>query len=280
MLEILQYGFMQRALLAGAMIGTIAPMIGVFLVLRRLGLIADTLAHVALAGVAGGLLLGTYPLAGALTACLLGAVGIERLRASGRLFGEAVLAIFLSGGLAVAVILISLANGFTVDLFSYLFGAIAAVQPRDLWVILTLGVVVLGAVAVLYKELFAVTFDEEGARVQGVPVDALNLLLTTLVAVTVVVAMRIVGILLTGALIVIPAVTALRLARSFRSTLWIAVACSLASVLAGMIVSFYLDIAAGGAIVMAALTLFGVATLVEARRQPSARPARWPPGSQ
>ncbi len=278
--DILQYGFMQRALLAGAMIGTIAPMIGVFLVLRRLSLIADTLAHVALAGVAGGLLLGTYPLAGALVACLVGAVGIERLRASGRLFGEAALAIFLSGGLAVAVILISLANGFTVDLFSYLFGAIAAVQPRDLWVILTLGVVVLGAVAVLYKELFAVTFDEEGARVQGVPVDALNLLLTTLVAVTVVVAMRIVGILLTGALIVIPAVTALRLARSFRSTLWIAVACSLASVLAGMIVSFYLDIAAGGAIVMAALVLFGAATLVPSRREPSARPARVPPGSR
>lgn len=260
MAEMLSYGFMQRALLAGVMIGTIAPIVGVFLVLRRLSLIADTLSHVALAGVAGGLLLRTYPLAGALVAGLVGAVGIERLRVSGRLFGEAALAIFLSGGFAVAVVLISLARGFNVDLFSYLFGAITAVQPRDLWVILGLGLVVLAAVVILYKELFAITFDEEGARVQGIPVDVLNLLLTTLVALTVVLAMRIVGILLTSALLVIPSITALRLARNFRSTLWIAVLCSLISVVTGMIVSFYLDLAAGGTIVLVALVLFGIAS--------------------
>jgi len=259
--DILTYGFMQRALLAGVMIGTIAPAIGVFLVLRRLSLIADALSHVALAGVAVGLLANTYPLAGALVVTLLAALGIERLRASGRLFGEAALAIFLSGGFAVAVVLIGLAGGFNVDLFSYLFGAITVVQPRDLWLILVLGVAVLGAVAILYKELFAITFDEEGARVQGIPVDALNLLLTALVAVTVVVAMRIVGILLTSALLVIPAVTALRLARSFRSTLWVAVTCSLGAVLAGMILSYYLDIAAGGAIVLTSLVLFALAAV-------------------
>jgi zinc transport system permease protein len=259
---------MQRALLAGAIIGTIAPMIGVFLVLRRLSLIADTLSHVALAGVAAGLLLQTYPLAGALVAALVGAVGIERLRMSGRLFGEAALAIFLSGGFAVAVVLISLARGFNVDLFSYLFGAITVVQPRDLWVILVLGLVVFGAVTAFSKELFAITFDEESARVQGVPVDRLNLLLTVLVAVTVVVAMRIVGILLTSALLVIPAVTALRLARSFRTTLVVAVACSLVSVLVGMMVSFYLDIAAGGAIVLTALALFGAAMLARREKAP------------
>lgn len=260
--EILQYGFMQRALLAGVMIGTIAPVIGIFLVLRRLSLIADTLAHVTLAGVAVGLLLGMAPVTGALLAALLGAIGIERLRSSGRLFGEAALAIFLSGGLAVAVVVISLGSGFTVDLFSYLFGAITAVGPRDLWLILTLGLVVLGAVAVLYKELFAITFDEEGARVQGIPVDGLNLLLTALVAVTVVVAMRVAGILLVSALIVIPAATALRLARSFRSALWGAVICSLLAVLGGITASFYLDIAAGGAIVLCAILLFAAASLV------------------
>jgi zinc transport system permease protein len=260
--EFLHYGFMQRALLAGVMIGTIAPVIGVFLVLRRLSLIADTLAHVALAGVAAGLLFGTYPVAGALAATLLGAIGIERLRGSGRLFGEAALAIFLSGGLAVAVVVISLGDGFNVDLFSYLFGAITAVGPRDLWLILGLSVVVLGAVAVLYKELFAITFDEESARVQGVPVNGLNLLLTALVAVTVVVAMRIVGILLTSALIVIPAVTALRLARSFLSALWVAVACSLLAVLGGITASFYLGVAAGGAIVVCAILLFTATSVV------------------
>jgi zinc transport system permease protein len=259
--EILQYSFMQRAVLAGVMIGTIAPVIGVFLVLRRLSLIADTLAHTALAGVALGLLFGINPVLGALIVAAVGALGIERLRVSGRLFGEAALAIFLSGGLAVAVVLIGVAGGFTVDLFGYLFGAITAVQPRDLWLILGLGIIVLATVGVFYKELFAITFDEEGARVQGVPVEALNLLLTLLVAVTVVVAMRVVGILLTGALIVIPVVTALRMARSFRGTLWVAVIVSLSAVLVGMTASFYLDVAAGGAIVLCSILLFAGTSL-------------------
>jgi len=256
--EILQYGFMQRALLAGLMIGLIAPAIGVFLVLRRLSLIADTLAHVSLAGVALGLMTGLSPVLGALAVAVAGALGIERLRASGRLFGEAALALFLSGGLALAVVLIGLAGGFSVDLFSYLFGAVTAVQPRDLWIILALGLLVLGAVGVLYKELFAVTFDEEAARVQGVPVDALNLLVTLLAAVTVVVAMRVVGVLLTSALVVIPVVTALRIARSFRGTLLLAVAASETAVVAGMAAAFYLNLAAGGAIVLTAILLFAL----------------------
>src|SRR5881296_3774948 len=235
--EIFQYGFMVRALAAGLMIGTIAPTIGVFLVLRRLSLIADTLAHVALAGVALALLTGIHPVAGALGVALLGAVGVERLRVSGRLYGDAALAIFLSGGLALAVVLIGLSGGFSVDVFSYLFGSITVVQPRDLWVILVLGMVVLGTVALLYKELFAITFDEEAARVQGVPVDSLNLLVTVLVATTVVVAMRVVGVLLTGALL-------------------IAVLAALTSVVAGIVLSFYLNIAAGGAIVACAILLF------------------------
>ncbi len=218
--EIFQYGFMVRALAAGLMIGTIAPTIGVFLVLRRLSLIADTLAHV------------------------------------GRLYGDAALAIFLSGGLALAVVLIGLSGGFSVDVFSYLFGSITVVQPRDLWVILVLGMVVLGTVALLYKELFAITFDEEAARVQGVPVDNLNLLVTVLVATTVVVAMRVVGVLLTSALVVIPAATSLRLARNFRGALLIAVLAALTSVVAGIVLSFYLNIAAGGAIVACAILLF------------------------
>jgi len=264
--EMLSYGFMQRALAAGLMIGIIAPIIGVFIVLRRLSLIADTLSHVALAGVAAGLLFRTYPVAGALIASLVGAVGIERLRGSGRLFGEAALAVFLSGGFAVAVVLISLARGFNTDLFSYLFGAITVVSPVDLWVIFALGLIVLAAVGILHKELFAITFDEEAARVQGVPVETLNMLLTTLVALTVVLAMRIVGILLTSALLVIPTITALRVARNFRHTVWIAVLCSLVAVVAGMTVSFYLDIAAGGAIVLMALLLFGVASVIPRSR--------------
>lgn len=264
--EILQYGFMQRAILAGVMIGVIAPAIGIFLVLRRLSLIADTLAHVALAGVALGLLVGLHPALGALIIGVVGAVGIERLRVSGRLFGEAALAIFLSGGLALAVVLLGLAGGFNVDLFSYLFGSITAVQAGDLWVILILGLAVLGAIALFYKELFAITFDEEAARVQGMPVDTLNLLVTFLAAVTVVVAMRVVGVLLTSALVVVPAVTALRLARSFRGALWMSIAASLAAVLAGMTAAFYLDLAAGGAIVLTAILLFAATSPLARRR--------------
>lgn len=264
--EILQYGFMQRALLAGIMIGIIAPAIGVFLVLRRLSLIADTLAHVALAGVAFGLLAGVNPALGALVIGVVGALGIERLRVSGRLFGEAALAIFLSGGLALAVVLLGLSGGFNVDLFAYLFGSVTAVQARDLWLILVLGLVVLGAILFFYKELFAITFDEEAARVQGVPVDALNLMVTFLAAVTVVVAMRVVGVLLTSALVVVPAVTALRLARSFRNALWVAIGTSLLAVTAGMTAAFYLDLAAGGAIVLTAIGLFALSTPLARRR--------------
>lgn len=264
--EILQYGFMQRALLAGMMIGTIAPTIGVFLVLRRLSLIADTLAHVSLAGVAFGLIFGLHPTLGALLVAIVGALAIERLRTSGRLFGEAALAIFLSGGLALAVVMIGLTGGFSVDLFSYLFGAITAVQARDLWIILVLGVFVLAAVALFYKELFALTFDEESARVQGVPVDALNALITILAAVTVVVAMRVVGALLTSALVVIPAITALRLARSFRNTLLLAATVSVASVVAGMTAAFYFDLPAGGAIVLTSILAFGASGLVSTAR--------------
>lgn len=263
--EILHYGFMQRAFIAGVMIAIIAPTIGVFLVLRRLSLIADTLSHVALAGVAIGLLLKIDPVLGGLGAALVGSAGVERLRTSGRLFGEAALAIFLSGGLAVSVILVSLHHGFNVDLFSFLFGSITTVEPRDLVLIVVLGLAVLGVVTLFYKEFFAMTFDEEGARVQGLPVDTLGLVLTVLVGITVVVSMRIVGILLISALIVIPAVTALRIARSFRGTLTIAIITGVMAVLVGLTAAFYFDLAAGGAIVTSAIGLFALGSIVAPR---------------
>lgn len=255
-MEILHYGFMQRALAAGAVLAVAAPTVGVFLVLRRLSPIADTLAHVALAGVAAAVLLGLSPALGALALAVAGAVGVERLRASGRLFGEAALALFLSGGLAVAVVLLSAARGVNADLLGYLFGAVTAVRPEELWWIAGLGLGVVGTVAVFYKDLFAVTFDEESARVQGVPTDALNLLLTLLVAVTVVVGMRVVGILLTSALLVVPALAALQLGRSFLATLGLAVAFGVLSVVLGLSASFYFDVAPSGTVVLVSLGLF------------------------
>lgn len=264
--EILQYGFMVRALAAGVVVAVICPLIGVFLVLRRLSLIADTLSHVALAGVALGLLTGASPVLGALAVALAGAVGVERLRASGRLFGESALAVFLSGGFALAAVLLSLARGFTVDLFAFLFGSITTVEPGDLWVIGGLGVVVAAAVGLLYRDLFAITFDEEAARVAGLPVSGLNLLLAVLTALVVVVSMRIVGVLLVSAMIVIPTITSQQLARSFRQTLWLGVAFGVAAVVLGLVAAYYLDLAAGGAIVLVSLGLFaGTAWLRRSR---------------
>lgn len=259
--EFLQFGFMQRAFIAGIIIAAITPTIGIFLVLRRLSLIADTLAHVALAGVAAGLLVGISPVASALLLAVLGAVGIDRLRTSGRLPGEVALALFLSGGLAVATVLISLARGFTVGLFGYLFGSITTVTSTDLWLILALGGTIGLAVLLLHRELFAITFNEETARVSGIPVDAINLLLSILTALTVVVGMRLVGVLLISALLVIPTVAGIQVARSFREALGIAILLSASSVIVGLILSYYLDLAAGGAIVLSALALFALLTL-------------------
>jgi len=259
--EFLQYGFMQRALLVGVITALICPAIGVFLVPRRLSLVADSLAHVALAGVALALVLGVPPILGALGVTLAGAVGIERLRARGRLHGDAALAVFLSGGFAVAVVLISLARGFNADLFALLFGSILTVSPSDVWLILALGLLVALVIGGLYPQLLAITLSEELARTSGIRVAALNLGLTVLTALTTVVAMRIVGVLLVSAMIVVPALTGFALARSFRGALQAAIGAALVSVVAGLVAAYYLGLAAGGAIVLASLALFGAASL-------------------
>ncbi len=267
--EFLEYGFMHRAFAAGAMTALICPAIGVFLVPRRLSLIADTLAHVALAGVALGLFLGISPVLGALVVTLAGAVGMERLRSRGALQGDAALAVFLSGGFALAVVLISLAQGFNADLFAILFGSILTVSPTDVWLIMALGALVIATVGTFYKQLLAITLNEDLARTSGVPVGALNLVLTILTALTTVVAMRMVGVLLVSAMIVIPTLTGFALGRSFRKATAIAIGMALLSVLLGLIAAYYLRLAAGGAVVLTALLLFALASLV--RRRPVRR---------
>jgi zinc transport system permease protein len=265
--EFLEYSFMHRAFAVGAVTALICPAIGVFLVPRRLSLIADTLAHVALAGVALGLLLGVSPVLGALVVTLAGAVGMERLRSRGALQGDASLAVFLSGGFALAVVLISLAQGFNADLFAILFGSILTVSPTDVWLILALGGVVAITVGTFYKQLLAITLNEDLARTSGVPVGALNLLLTVLTALTTVVAMRMVGVLLVSAMIVIPTLTGFALGRSFRKATAIAMGMALLSVALGLIAAYYLRLAAGGAVVLTALLIFALASLI--RRRPA-----------
>ncbi len=271
--EFLEYGFMQRAFAVGIVTALVSPAIGVFLIPRRLSLIADTLAHVALAGVALGLILGVSPILGALVITVSGALGIERLRARGALQGDAALAVFLSGGFAVAVVLISLARGFNADLFAVLFGSILTVSPADVAVVLGLGLAVATALFLFYRQLLAITLNEDLARTAGVPVAALNLMLTMLTALTTVVSMRMVGVLLVSAMIVIPTLTGFAVARSFRQATGIAIGAALLSVTVGLIAAYYLRLAAGGSVVLTALIIFGAATLAGRSAMPRRRPA-------
>lgn len=256
MINIFQYGFIIRGFEVGIIIAAIAPLIGIFLVLRRYSLIADSLSHVSLAGVALGLLLKINPLITAILASVISSVFIERLRLSKKVFGESALSIFLSGSLALAIVLISLAHGFSVDLFYYLFGSIVTVKQSDVFIILVLGLIVLLMVIAFYKELLFITFDEEAAKVSGIPTRFINTLLIILAALTVSLAIPIVGILLISALVVIPVVSALQLKKGFLQTIFYAEIFSICSVISGIIVSFYFNLPAGGAIVLITLLIF------------------------
>ena len=258
MLEIFSYGFMVRAFLAGITIGLVAPLIGCFLVAKRYSIIADSIAHASLAGVAIGVLLFINPVISALMVALVIALAIERLRVGRVLTGDVALAMFLSSGLAVAVVLIGLSKNAQIDLFAYLFGSITTVGAGDLWIILPLGAFALAFIGLFYKELAYLAFDDESARVSGLPTAFLNQALVILAAVTVVLSLRIVGGLLIGALMVIPVAAAMQNSRSFRQTILYAVAFGLLSVITGLFASFYLNTAAGGTIVLISLLLFAI----------------------
>lgn len=256
MLAILSYDFMIRAFAAGIAVGILAPSIGLFLVARRYSFMADTLAHVSLAGVAAGYLTGLDPILTAICASLVSAGSVEWLRRSGSTPSEALLSILLYGGLAIAAVLLSLSHGTNVSLSAVLFGSIATVTKKDLAVVISLGICVLSTLIILYKEFFAMTLDEELSVTGGIPSRALNVLLVMLAAVTVAVTMRIIGALLVGALMVIPVLAAMQLGLSFLRTLFVSVAFSVFCVILGLIVSFYIGTASGGTIVLFALGLF------------------------
>jgi zinc transport system permease protein len=253
--------FMRLAFASGAIVGVLAPAVGFFLVQRRMSLIGDGIGHVAFAGVAAGYLLGISPVATALVASVAGAVGIEQVRAMRRAAGDQALALFFYTGIAAGVVMISAAEALDANLFTFLFGSILTVTRGDLILVLVLGIAGLAAIAVLYRGLVAVAIDEESARVSGVPVTALNVTLAALAGVTIAVSMRIVGILLIAALMVLPVMTASRLAASLRSTLIVAMEIGLVSVLLGLVAAYYLDLAPGGAIVLIAAGMFVVTTL-------------------
>lgn len=265
MFEIFQYDFMIRAFIAGIAVALVAPTIGTFLVVRRYSLMADTLAHVSLVGVAIGLLTKTQPVIIAIIVTILAAMGIEKLRGTKRVFGESILALFLSGSLAIASVIISASGGFNTSLLNYLFGSITTVLSSDVYIIVIMGIVILSTIIVFFKKFFLVSFDEELAKTDGIHAKFYSSLLVVLAAITVSLSMRIVGVLLIGALMVIPVITAIQFRRGFRATIILAVLVSLLAVLVGLIVSYYFSLASGGTIVVMALVLFLLSVFMNKR---------------
>lgn len=275
--DFLEPGFMQRALLAAALVGVAAPAIGVYLVQRRLALMGDGIGHAALTGVALGALLGVSSIATAVVVSVLGAVAIEVIRAQGRTSGDVALAILFYGGIAGGIMLFALAPpGRGNRLTSYLFGQITTVAPGELWVILGLAAVVIIVAVGLAPRLFAVCHDEEFARVSGLPVAALNIGIAVLAALTVTIAMRVVGVLMVSALMVVPVATAQLLTRSFRATFTLALGLGAVSAVSGVVVSYYGDVPSGPSIVLLAIggfALTSVGAAVNGRLRPGSRQA-------
>ncbi|KWX01921.1 ABC-3 protein [Carbonactinospora thermoautotrophica] len=260
-MSFLELAFMQRALIAALIVGLTAPAVGTYLVQRRLALMGDGMGHVALTGVALGVLLNTAPVLTAVITAALGAIAIELIRERGKAGGDVALAMLFYGGIAGGVLLIGLSDeAGGVNLMSYLFGSLTSVSAGDVWVIVALAGCVLAVTLGLRRQLFAVCQDEEFARVAGLPVRWLNLLLAVTAAVTVTVAMRVVGLLLVSALMVVPVATAQQFTRGFRATLALALLVGVGVSVSGVMFSYYADVASGASIVVLAIGVFVLAT--------------------
>ncbi|MCA1039100.1 metal ABC transporter permease [Bacillus infantis] len=268
---ILEYEFLQNAFLTGIIIGIIAPVLGVFIVVRRLSLIADALSHVTLAGIAASLLLekkfiafsGLNPMYMGMLFSVAGSLFIEKLRAVYKHYQELAIPIILSGGIGIGVIFISLADGFNTDLFSYLFGSVSAVSRTDLWIILIISAIVAILIVLLYKELFLLSFDEEHAKASGIAAKSVHFIFIVMVALVIAASMRIVGILLVSSLMTLPVAASIRIAKGFKQTILFSVIFGEISVLGGLSVSYYLDLAPGGTIVMISVLILVLTILIK-----------------
>jgi zinc transport system permease protein len=262
--------YMQLALAAGLVIGVSAPLIGVFLVQQRLSLMGDGIGHLAFAGVAAGLLLEVWPIWTALLVAVVGALAIEWLRSHGRTTSDLALALWFYGGIAAGVVLASRAGNGGLEIVPYLFGSILTIDNGDVQVIALLGVGILATLALFGRALFAIVVDEESARVNGIPVAAGNAVLAVLTAVTVVAAMRVVGVLLIAALMVLPVASGRIMARSFRATMTVSAGIGAVSVILGLAAARQWALAPGGSIVLVAAAFFAVTNLVARRPQRAA----------
>ena len=268
---LLQYEFLQNAFLTGIIIGIIAPLLGVFIVVRRLSLIADALSHVTLAGIAASLFLEKKlalpsplnPLYMGMVFSVTGSLFIEKLRAVYKHYQELAIPIILSGGIGIGVIFISLADGFNTDLFSYLFGSVSAVSRMDLWIIFIISILVIVLIVLLYKELFLLSFDEEHAKASGIAAKSVHFIFIIMVALVIAASMRIVGILLVSSLMTLPVAASIRIANGFKQTIFYSVLFGEISVLGGLTISYYLDLAPGGTIVMLAVLILVITILIK-----------------
>lgn len=273
---ILHYEFLRNTFITGLLIGIIAPLLGTFIVVRRLSLIADALSHVTLAGIAASLFLskktmlfaGVNPLYMGMGFSVLGSVLIERLRSIYKHYQELAVPIILSGGIGLGVIFISLAGGFNVDLLNYLFGSVSAVSRTDTWVIFAISVLVGAVIFFLYKELFLLSFDEEHAKASGLQVRTIHFIFIVMVALVIAASMRVVGILLVSALMTLPVAAAMRIARGFKQTMLFSVLFGEISVIGGLVSAFYMDLPPGGTIVMISIAIM-LGTLLFKRIQRS-----------
>ena len=260
-LDILSYGFMQRGLLTGIVVSITCSMIGLFLVLKRYSLFGDALSHVAFGGIALGFFLNIYPIWTAFAVSVTTALGITKLRKSTKISGDAAIAVLLSSGFAMGVLLISASHGFTIDLFSFLFGSILLTSIQDTLLIVAVSCGVIVTLIAIRKPLIHFTFDEEQAKVHGIPVEKLNYLFVALAAVTVIATMRLVGILLISALIVLPNITSIMMGMGFKKTMLISISLSVSAVIVGITISYYFNLAPSGTIVMLMVAMF-VGTLI------------------
>ncbi|ROR74106.1 metal ABC transporter permease [Bogoriella caseilytica] len=269
--EMLRTPLMQRALLIAVLVGLAAPVMGTYLVQRRLALLGDGIGHVALTGVAAGWLAGAaagwadqgaLAVPGAIVASVAGALLIEAVRARGRTSGDVALAILFYGGIAGGVLLITLAGGTTANLNAYLFGSIAAVTTMDVWLTLGLATLIIGVGVGLRGPLFALCHDEEFARAAGLPAKALTVLIAVMAALTVSVSMRVVGVLLVSALMIVPVATSQLLARSFRGTMGAAMVIGLVVCVSGLVLTYLYPLSPGATIVVLAIGLYAVSSIV------------------
>lgn len=272
-MEILSYAFMQRALIAGAFVGVLCAVIGVYVVLRGLSFIGAGIAHASFGGVAIGFLTGINPVWTAVIFCLGVSWAIGLVSRKGGVKEDTAVGIFFASTMALGILLIGLMKGYNQDLFGYLFGSILAVTRQDVWVILGVGVGILAVVFLLFKELLFVVFDSEMAQVSGVPAEKIYFLLLSLVALTVVISIKVVGVVLVSALLVTPAAAAHQWSEDFRRMMALAVVFSLISTVGGLFLSYWLDTASGATIVLLSTVIFFVSAVFSPRRRRDKSPA-------